>query len=214
MKKTVLVLAGAPASGKGTLKTQLIKEFEKTNIEYTVIETSSILKKDKKFQSIIATGKLVNDQDVIDAIKEPLEEAEGIIILDGFPRTYPQVDFLIGINSFKLKVLKLNADNESIIKRAESRRVCPKCGDTYNLLEKKLQPKVEGICNICGTPLEMREDDARIRSRLETYQKETMPAIQYLVEYFNTPYYEVDSNQILKDGFAEKLLTELGIESM
>ena len=60
----------------------------------------------------------------------------------------------------------------------------------------------------------MREDDARIRSRLETYQKETMPAIQYLVEYFNTPYYEVDSNQILKDGFAEKLLTELGIESM
>ena len=99
MRKKVLILAGAPGAGKGTIKQKIMQIWEKEGKTFSNLETSAILKKDTKFQEIIARGDLVKDEDVICALQGPLQTAkENImldnIILDGFPRTIAQAEAL------------------------------------------------------------------------------------------------------------------------
>lgn len=210
MRKKVLVLAGAPGSGKGTFKEKIVANWDLIGFPYTVIEMSSLLKQSKEFQEIIASGALVNDEDVINIIKKPLNDSRYFTILDGFPRTIAQADYLLELENLKLIVAKMTADDKQIIERVKNRRICPKCNSTYNLVKKELMPKTPGICDKCGSKLIMRSDDAKIEKRLETYRKETEPTIEYLKDK-GVEYYEVDSNDILEDGFVENFLFKIGM---
>lgn len=210
MKKKVLVLAGAPGAGKGTFKEKIVESWDFTGFPYTVIEMSSLLKQSEEFQKIIASGALVNDEDVINIIKEPLEDSKYYTILDGFPRTIAQADYLMGLENLDLVVVKMIAEDKQIIERVKNRRICPKCNATYNLVKEELKPKQPGICDKCGSELIMRSDDAKIEKRLETYRNETEPTIEYLKDK-GLEYYEVDSNNILEDGFVENFLFEIGM---
>ena len=210
MKKKVLVLAGAPGSGKGTFKEKITENWDFTGYPYEVIEMSTLLKGSKEFQKIIASGALVNDEDVINIVKKPIEEALHFIILDGFPRTIKQADFLLSLPKLDLIVVKMEADDKDIIKRVKGRRVCPKCSASYSTIKEELMPRTTGICDKCGTELIIRSDDAKIETRLETYRKETEPTIKYLKDK-GLPYYEVDSNNILYDGFVQNFLFEIGM---
>ena len=147
MKKKVLVLAGAPGSGKGTFKEKITENWDFTGYPYEVIEMSTLLKGSKEFQKIIASGALVNDEDVINIVKKPIEEALNFVILDGFPRTIKQADFLLGLPDLELIVVKMEADDKDIIKRVKGRRVCPKCSASYSTIKEELMPRTPGICD-------------------------------------------------------------------
>ncbi|RMF58125.1 MAG: nucleoside monophosphate kinase, partial [Calditrichaeota bacterium] len=133
-------------------------------------------------------------------------------ILDGFPRTIPQAEgldeLLKRINpSLQLKVIEIAVPDEIIIKRLTNRRVCPDCGQLYNLLLKP--PKNDNKCDDCGAELYQRDDDteATIRNRLAVYRKNTEPLIDYYQKKGN--FYKVDGDQKPEKVFEEivQLLT-------
>jgi adenylate kinase len=103
--------------------------------------------------------------------------------LDGFPRTVPQAIALDGLfeklNIRNYKVIWLDVPDEEILKRMSSRRTCKSCQSVYNIYFNP--PKVEGICDICGGELVIREDDKeeKVRKRLEVFREQTMPIIDY-----------------------------------
>ena len=136
-------------------------------------------------------GALVPDELVINLLKNRLEESdckERGFLLDGFPRTIDQakaLDEYLTENGIKVdKVINLHVPDEEIMGRALNRRTCenPDCKEIYNMRDNP--PKVEGICDKCGSRLFIRDDDneATVSKRLETYHKQTEPLIAYYTE--------------------------------
>lgn len=185
-----LILLGAPGSGKGTQATVL---SEKLNIPH--ISTGDIFRSNiksgtelgKKAKEYIDKGALVPDELTIDIIKDRLkqDDCKNGFILDGFPRTIPQADFLdealIGMGIKLDAALNIHVDDKEIIKRLSSRRVCPNCGASYHLLYKPT--KVDGVCDSCKSGVVQRDDDKEdtVLNRLKTYHSQTEP----LIEYYN-----------------------------
>jgi adenylate kinase len=104
-------------------------------------------------------------------------------ILDGFPRTVGQAEFLDGALRDQGKVLdaviNLDVPPLVVVDRLAGRRACPSCGASYHLRHKP--PRVEGRCDNCGSALGVRADDAAevVRGRLEVYQRQTAPVLEY-----------------------------------
>ena len=94
-------------------------------------------------------------------------------ILDGMPRTLAQAEALENMGIKIDHVVSIEVDDAVIEGRMTGRRVCPKCGASYHIVANP--PKMEGICNACGSVLAIRKDDApeTVRKRLEVYHKET-----------------------------------------
>lgn len=189
----VLVI-GANNSGKGTL-VRLLEA--KTGLE--TIGCSSILK-EKGLN--ITTGKLISDQEVIGVMGEYLiPKRKESFVLDGFPRTLEQ-DFYMRKFMFEPDlIVVLNISEEEVLNRAVGRRICEKCGDSYNLNGYKL-PKEEGICDLCGGKLYQRQDDKEevVRARYNEYIDETYPVVikcKYNQEYNSgeTIVWEFDTSQ-------------------
>ncbi len=174
-----LILMGAPGAGKGT---QSAKISEKYNIP--AIATGDILRGAIKAgtelglsaKSYIDAGKLVPDDVVIGIIKEYLstEACRNGFILDGFPRSIPQAEALDTLGVKIDVVLSLEVPDEKIIARMSGRRVCS-CGASYHV--EYIPPKVEGVCDKCGSELYVRNDDAAetVANRLKTYHAQTEP---------------------------------------
>jgi adenylate kinase len=185
-----LILLGAPGSGKGTQASVL---SEKLNIPH--ISTGDIFRSNiksgtelgKKAKEFIDKGALVPDELTIDIIKDRLkqDDCKNGFILDGFPRTIPQADFLedaLSAMGIKLDAaLNIDVDDKEIIKRLSGRRVCPNCGASYHLLFKPT--KSDGICDSCKSGVIQRDDDKEetVINRLKTYHNQTEP----LIEYYN-----------------------------
>ena len=136
------------------------------------------------------------------------EDTKNGAILDGFPRTIMQAEKLDKILEKIGKkvdlVVNLTTPKEEIIDRMLTRRVCtnPKCKATYNT--KLHPPKIEGICDKCGAPLRQREDDSNpesINKRLEIYEKQTSPLIEYYKErgLLRTEIVSISINRMGKD---------------
>jgi len=180
---------GAQGTGKGTVAGII---SEGTGIKQ--LSTGDVFRKNIKEQTplgveankYIAKGQLVPDEITVPMVTEYLDSdlAKNGIILDGFPRTLEQAQKLDEILAERGKkvdlVINLTTPRDEIIDRIMTRRVCPNCKTTYNI--KLSPPKVEGICDKCGSKIIQREDDSTeeaVNQRLEIYETKTAPVLEY-----------------------------------
>ena len=186
----IIIMLGAPGTGKGTVA-GLLQE----SLGLTQISTGDIFRKNIKektelgilAQKYIEKGNLVPDEITVKIIEDRLNEpdVENGIILDGFPRTIKQAEELDKILAKKGKkverVINLETPDEEIVERIVNRRVCTKqeCKTIYNIILNP--PKVEGICDKCGSELIRRKDDTEetVRKRLKEYFNQTKPLVEY-----------------------------------
>jgi adenylate kinase len=182
----ILLLMGAPGSGKGTQGRLLAQHF---GIPY--LASGDLLRRrieaetefGRQVQSYVERGLFVPDDVMVPAIMAELEalyrqHAKGVI-LDGFPRTREQAARLdaalqqagTGIS----RALFLYVPKDILVARLASRWTCPNCGATYNLPNKP--PRVPGICDVCGHTLYQRVDDQpdKVERRLSVDLEKAVP---------------------------------------
>lgn len=205
-----IIMLGAPGAGKGT---QAKKIAEKYNIPH--ISTGDIFRANikngtelgVKAKSYMDQGLLVPDELVVDLVADRIQQddAKAGYVLDGFPRTIPQAESLdAALAKMGQKIdyaIDVEVPDENIINRMSGRRACVKCGATYHLQYAK--PKADGVCDVCGEKLILREDDKpeTVQKRLSVYHQQTQPLIDY---YENqNALKEVDGTKDMEDVFAD-----------
>ena len=186
----IIIMLGAPATGKGTVAGILSKE-----LNIPAVSTGDLFRENMKngtevgklAESYISNGNLVPDEVTVRMVEERLQkdDAKNGVILDGFPRTIGQAETLDDLLKNEGKevnyVINLTTPEDELLERTTTRRVCKNCGQIYNIKTKPT--KVEGICDICGGEVYQR-NDAKLdvaKNRLEVYKRETAP----LEEYYN-----------------------------
>lgn len=183
-----IIMLGAPGAGKGTQAAMLSK---KLNIPH--ISTGDLFRNNirqgtelgKKAKEYIDKGLLVPDELTINLIKDRLsqDDCKDGFILDGFPRTIPQAEYLDkALKDMGQQIdvtLNIHVEDEEIIKRMSGRRVCPKCGASYHIIYNPT--KQDSVCDICKAEVVQREDDKEetVLKRLKTYHEQTEPLIDY-----------------------------------
>lgn len=149
-------------------------------------------------QTILAAGQLVSDEIVnemlVSRITRP--DCEKGFLLDGYPRTVPQANYLDGklaeMGHRAPTIFHLATPQSVLIERISSRRQCPVCGRIYNLLFKP--PLKPGVCDAEGAKLVRRSDDSVevVRARLQAYEKMTAPIMQH---YSDGDYHSISANR-------------------
>ena len=186
----IIIMLGAPATGKGTVASILSKRLNVPQLSTGDLFRKNISEKTElgiMAEEYISKGNLVPDEVTINMIIKRLNEddTKNGAILDGFPRTIPQAEaldkFLADKNIKIDMVLNLTTPEEEIIQRVVTRRVCsnPHCKTIYNT--KLNPPKIEGICDKCGSKVITRKDDNEeaIKTRLKQYFKLTNPLVDF-----------------------------------
>jgi adenylate kinase len=186
--KIVVILFGPPGSGKGTQGKMIAEEIGIPHIATGDIMRQAISDGTElglKVKEFVGKGLLVPDEIVIQIIEERLkkDDTKNGFILDGFPRTIPQAvaldELFQKINIQHYKIIWLDVPDEEIVKRMSGRRTCKNCQSVYNIYFNP--PKVNGICDVCGGELFIREDDKeeKVKRRLEVFREQTLPLIDY-----------------------------------
>ena len=183
-----IIMLGAPGAGKGTQAKQIAAKYEIPHISTGDIFRANIkegTELGKKAKAFMDKGELVPDELtcdlVVDRISKP-DAAKGYV-LDGFPRTIPQAEALTkALEARGEKIdyaINVEVPDENIVKRMSGRRACLNCGATYHIVH--IPPKKEGICDICGSALVLRDDDKpeTVKTRLNVYHEQTQPLIDY-----------------------------------
>lgn len=181
----IIVMFGAPGVGKGTIADMLV---EKHKLE--IISASGLLKKEvkkktktgKEIADLMSKGKLVSSEIILPLIIKAIKSSKAKkIILDGFPRNIEQAKLIEGKVKIDV-VLDMKAPEKIIIQRLSGRRVCPKCGTIYHLIN--LPPKKKNICDKDKEKLLHRNDDQPkvIKERLKVYKKETLPLEKFFAK--------------------------------
>ena len=173
-----LILLGAPGAGKGTQAELLVQK-----LSIPAISTGNMLREAMKngsalgqqVKKIMDEGSLVPDDVILDIVAERVaqDDCANGFILDGVPRTLAQAEALEAKGVKIDHVVSIEVEDSEIEGRMTGRRVCPKCGASYHIVANP--PKMDGICNACGTELTIRKDDApeTVRKRLEVYHATT-----------------------------------------
>ncbi|MBR2393060.1 MAG: nucleoside monophosphate kinase [Alphaproteobacteria bacterium] len=178
-KNKMIIMMGGPGTGKGTFSRML----RKIRPEYSHIETGAILRAQPDGSPIriaIAGGNLIPDEMVCDLIATTLDKTPGDIILDGFPRTLIQAQWLVHnyANKYDIQIIYLNVSDEIMLRRINKRRT-------------------EGST---------RKDDGNIdivRHRIETFHETTMPAIKWLATRAgDITFSDIDSSEEESANFA------------
>jgi adenylate kinase len=183
-----VILFGPPGAGKGTHARLLSEKWKVPHFAAGDILRAHIREGTaigKRAKAIIERGELVPDELVNELMLSQLEktEAKRGSILDGYPRTIGQAEALESFlkkRSEKLDAaLYFKTSEEVIIERLSGRLACPQCGANYHV--RNIPPRVQGRCDQCGSVLIQRKDDRQetIRHRLEVYEKETSPLLDY-----------------------------------
>jgi adenylate kinase len=183
-----LILFGPPGAGKGTQGALLAERLGLLRLS-----TGDVLRDAVKRGTAMGTearrymeaGELVPDEVILGIVRDYLagEAAHTGVIFDGFPRTLPQaqqLDALLADLDRPLRaVLVLEVEDDTLVRRLSGRRSCGTCGALYNVYFEP--PRTEGRCDACGSELVLRADDdaATVKRRLEVYQAQTEPLIDY-----------------------------------
>ena len=184
----IIVLMGAPGAGKGT-QARLLQE----RLRLPQISTGDMFRAMKEartplaeeVRAILASGRLVPDEITARVVAERTgrEDARGGYVLDGYPRNLAQAETLERLaraQGHEIVPVLVDVPFDILEKRMTGRRNCPVCGEIYNVYFKP--PRAEGFCDLHPeVPLNRRADDNEetIRTRLETYERETRPLIEY-----------------------------------
>lgn len=183
-----IVLLGAPGAGKGTQADVLTDKYGIPHISTGDMFRKNIKKSTDlgiKAKDYMDKGMLVPDEITIGIVKERLKEddCKKGFILDGFPRTIPQAEYLDkALAELKIELdyaLNIYVEDEKLIKRLSGRRVCQKCGKSYHIIYNP--PIKQGVCDVCGSKVIHRDDDSEdtVLNRLKTYHSQTEPLIKF-----------------------------------
>ena len=181
----IVILLGAPGSGKGTVAGKLAAD----NANLKHVSSGDLLRgavakgtdAGKQAKEAMEAGKLVADELIATMIKDVVAETTGDVtmLLDGFPRNLAQAKILDEMGAPVKSAVLIDVPDEIIQDRIAGRRTCPKCKAGYHV--KNLPPKVEGICDVCGEKLTIRKDDNpdTVKDRLVVYHQQTEPLIEF-----------------------------------
>ncbi|MBQ6334028.1 MAG: adenylate kinase [Erysipelotrichaceae bacterium] len=183
-----LLIIGAPGAGKGTMSELILEKYHLVHVSTGDMLRAAVKAGTPvglKAQEYMNKGALVPDEVIHDIIVERLsqDDMEAGFLFDGYPRTENQaedLDVILKEIGKKIDcVINLNIADEELIKRITGRRLCPVCGEIYNIYYKPTTK--EGICDKCGAELIQRKDDnlESLEVRLSEYHKNTQPVIEY-----------------------------------
>jgi len=188
MSELNLVLLGPPGSGKGTQGERLQEDLELPywatgDILRAAVRDGTELGRTAK--GYMDRGDLVPDEVIVGMIGQRIDssEADDGFILDGFPRTAPQAEALAAkleeLDRGLTAVLLIDVDDEEVVRRLGGRRTCVENGHVFHV--EFSPPQEEGVCDIDGSELVVRDDDKSevIRHRLEQYHAKTAPLIEH-----------------------------------
>ena len=177
------IFLGPPGAGKGSLAVKVAEDYKIPHISTGDIFRANIKAQTPlgvKVKAIIDSGSFVSDELTFELVKDRLaqDDCKNGYILDGFPRTIPQAEMLEKLVD-DVKVVNFEIQDEIVIRRLSTRRVCKACGANFNVLT--LPPKVEGVCDKCGGELYQRDDDKQesIMHRMDVYREQTEPLINF-----------------------------------
>jgi len=188
MAELNLVLLGPPGSGKGTQGERLQEDlrlpyYATGDILRGAVRDETALGRSAK--EYMDRGDLVPDEVIVGVIAERIDSSEALdgFILDGFPRTMPQAEALDAkldeLDRGVTAVLLIDVDDDEVVRRLGGRRTCAENGHVFHLDFNP--PKQEGVCDLDGSELLVRDDDKPevIRKRLATYHEKTEPLVDY-----------------------------------
>ncbi len=188
MAELNLVLLGPPGSGKGTQGERLNEDlrlpyYATGDILRAAVRDETELGRTAK--EYMDRGDLVPDEVIVGVIAERIDSSEALdgFILDGFPRTTPQAEALDAklteLGRAVTGVLLIDVSDDEVVRRLGGRRTCEANGHVFHVEFEP--PEQEGVCDIDGSPLIVRDDDKPevIRKRLETYHEKTEPLVSY-----------------------------------
>lgn len=183
-----VVMLGAPGAGKGTQAKMIAEKYGLPHISTGDIFRANIkggTALGVEAKKYIDAGQLVPDEltvkILLDRVSQP--DCEKGYVLDGYPRTIPQAEVLEKALQERGEqvdfAIDVNVADENIVNRMSGRRACLKCGGTYHLVH--IPPKKEGICDVCGSELVLRDDDKpeTVLKRLNVYHEQTQPLIDF-----------------------------------
>ncbi len=198
-----IILLGPPAAGKGTQAKLIAETFGIPQISTGDILRANVTRGTelgRKAKAIMERGDLVPDELVCDMVAVRLQDVDCArgFILDGFPRTVRQAEWL-DAQLEKMRackkgdlaaqqacaapgVIRLVVDHDILLRRITGRRSCPTCGRIYNVYFQP--PKVQGTCDVDGTALVTRPDDEEsvFAERMKAYEQQTLPLVDYYRE--------------------------------
>ena len=204
-----IIMLGAPGAGKGTQAKKIAEKYSIPHISTGDIFRANIkngTELGKKAKEYMDQGLLVPDELTCDLVVDRInqEDCANGYILDGFPRTIPQAEALdAALKKMGTSIdyaIDVDVPDSNIVNRMSGRRACVGCGATYHLVFNA--PKKEGICDVCGEKLILRDDDQpeTVQKRLTVYHDQTQPLIDY---YKNAGVLKtVDGTADMEDVFA------------
>lgn len=214
-----LMLLGGPGAGKGTQALRLIQAFNVPQISTGDMLRAAISAGTElglSAKKIMDAGQLVSDEIMIGLVKERLsqKDCENGFLLDGFPRTIPQAQALKDAGIALDFVVEIQVPDKEIVKRICGRRTHQPSGRVYHV--DYHPPLKEGIDDLTGEPLTQRDDDREeiIRKRLEVYQQQTAPLIQFYQEeqrkHEKAPQFKSVSGEGSVDEIFDRILEAIG----
>lgn len=180
-----LILLGMPGSGKGTISSTLEKQAIIVQVSTGDIFREEIKNKTElglKVKKIVESGSYVPDDITNEIVKnkiQSLQQENKHFILDGFPRTVQQAEFLDRLGFQNFVVIYLEIETEKVIERLSQRFFCSKCKKTFNM--SNLKSSKHPYCENDENELIQRPDDQpeSVKKRLEVYNNQTKPLINF-----------------------------------
>lgn len=184
-----ILLMGAPGVGKGTQAKAMVAAWGIPQISTGDLLRANMAAKTelgRQAKELVDQGVLVPDALVNEMVAERLTQPDTArgYILDGFPRTLGQAEWLDGhleggAAGLPVVAVNLRVEYTQLLRRVTGRRMCPACGSIYNVYLHP--PKVEGVCDLDGSPLMRRQDDteAVFEGRLRAYHEQTAPVVEH-----------------------------------
>ena len=183
-----IIMLGAPGAGKGTQAKMIAEKYGLPHISTGDIFRANIkngTELGKEAKEYMDKGLLVPDELTVRLLLDRVaqDDCKNGYVLDGFPRTIPQAEVLDEkLSELGEKVdyaINVDVPDENIVNRMSGRRACLSCGATYHIVS--IPPKKEGICDVCGSALVLRDDDRpeTVQNRLKVYHDQTQPLIDF-----------------------------------